>query len=89
MNPRVIRCGIVGVIPRVFWIEQVMANTNQAMPLTHAYGVRPRKDHRGVGKDVSTRVTPQGTRISQPFLPPQVFIGRRFRCCYATSEGSG
>ena len=27
MNPRVIRCGIVGVIPRVFWIEPVMANT--------------------------------------------------------------
>ena len=50
MNRHVIRCAIVGVIPRVFWIEQVLANTNQAMPLTHAYGVRPRKDHHGVGK---------------------------------------
>ena len=27
MNRRVIRCAIVGVIPRVFSIEQVMANT--------------------------------------------------------------
>ena len=42
-----------------------------------------------LAKDVSTRVTLQSTRVSQPCLPPQVFIGRRFRFCYATSEGSG
>jgi len=28
-------------------------------------------------------------RVSQPFLPPQDFIGRRFRYCYATGERSG
>ena len=31
---------------------------------------------------------PKGTRVGQPFLSPQVFIGRRFRCRYATSQGS-
>ena len=43
MNRHVIRSSIDGLIPRLFWIEQVLANTNEAMPLTHAYGVRPRK----------------------------------------------
>src|SRR5260370_12471138 len=28
-------------------------------------------------------------RVSQPFLPPQDFIGRRFRYCHTTSEGNG
>ena len=41
-NPRVIRCAIDGVIPRVFWIEHLWL-TLITMPLTHAYGVRPRK----------------------------------------------
>jgi hypothetical protein len=65
MNRHVIQCAIAGVIPRVFWIEQVLANTSQAMLLTHTYGVRPRKDHHGVGKSLSVRVAPQRTRVGE------------------------
>src|SRR5439155_14520818 len=32
---------------------------------------------------------PKVRPVDQPFLPPQVFIGKRFSPCYATGEGSG
>lgn len=33
-----------------------------------------------------SRLTNEGARIVEPFLPAQVLTRRRFRCCYATGE---
>ena len=78
MNRHVIRCAIVGVIPRVFWIEQVMANTNQAMPLTHTNEVRPHKDHRGVGINVSAFLHPKVRALVNRFYRRKTLLDADF-----------
>src|SRR6266581_2350863 len=58
---------------------QLHPRLNPYRQLTHAYGVRPRKDHRGVGIDVSARVTPPGVRaLVNRFYRRKFLLGEDF-----------